>query len=158
MAGPVRHLELRCPACAWREVCGPHTVAAWLRKAGKLRANRVLEPAVLYEVFYAAAGQLTCPKCGKVGLGVGSAAEDLSEWPGARLCECCGKPIPRERVEAIPNTTRCAACQRDDESGRPRERIEYCPRCGAPMEIRVVESGGRTRYVLGCSGNPPCPL
>ncbi len=158
MAGPVRHLELRCRSCDWCERCGPHRVAAWLRKAGKLRPDRQPEPDILYEVFYATVGQLTCPQCGKMGLVVGPAAEDLAHWPGPRLCECCGKPIPKERVEAIPNATRCAACQRDGEAGRPRERIEYCPRCGSPLEVRVVRSGGRTRYVLACSANPPCPL
>ncbi len=26
-------------------------------------------------------------------------------------CDCCGKPIPRERLEAIPETTLCLTCK-----------------------------------------------
>ena len=148
---------MRCRGCSWRELCGPNLVAAWLRRAGKLRAGRQPEPEILYEVFRGAAGQFACPKCGKVGLVVGAAAEDMADWPGVRLCECCSKPIPRERLEAIPNATRCAGCQRDGELGRPTEQAEYGLGCGSPMEVRAVRSGGRTRYVLACSANPPCP-
>jgi len=159
VSGPVRHLELRCRGCSWKELCGPGAMAAWLQKAGKLRAGR--EPpelGILYELFRAAAFELTCPRCGKLGLAVGAAAEETAAWPGGRLCRGCGKPIPRERLEAVPNALRCAACQQDEERGRAKDEVAFCPRCGAVMEVRVEQSGSRTRYVLGCSANPPCPL
>lgn len=30
----------------------------------------------------------------------------------ARLCDLCGKPIPAERLEILPETTLCVACSR----------------------------------------------
>lgn len=158
MTRQVRQLELRCTACSWRELCGPNLVAGWLRRAGKLRAGRQPEPDILYEVLCATVGQLACPKCGKVGLAVGPPGEDLTEWPGPRRCQSCSKPIPKARREAMPHATRCADCQRDSELGRPTEQTQHCPRCGAPLEVRVSRSGGSTRYVLACSANPPCSL
>lgn len=34
------------------------------------------------------------------------------------LCERCGRPIERDRLEAIPYTTLCVECKRRDEHGR----------------------------------------
>jgi hypothetical protein len=158
MPAPIRYLELRCPDCLWREVCGPAEVAAWLGKAGKLRANGHPELAVLYEVFRATVAQLTCPQCGRMGLGVATPVEDRTAWPGEALCICCGKPIPKERLEAIPDVRHCATCQRGTERGRPEEEKEFCPRCGAPLEVTMIGAGQRARYVLACTANPPCNL
>jgi hypothetical protein len=158
MPAPIRYLELRCPGCLWREVCGPAEIAAWLRKAGKLRANNHPELAVMYEVFRATAGQLACPQCGRTGLGLSIPVEDRTAWPGAALCICCGKPIPQERREAVPGVRHCASCQQEAERGQPKQEKDFCPRCGAPLEVTVVGEGRRTRYVLACTANPPCPL
>jgi hypothetical protein len=154
----MHYLELRCRACSWRDLCGPEAVAAWLRKAKKLRAGRQPEQEILYEVFCATAGQLACPKCGAVGLVASPAPDDRADWPEARLCESCSKPIPKERLQALPGATRCAACQRDEEVGRASGEAEYCPRCGALMELRLSRSGGLTRYAMACTANPPCRL
>lgn len=158
MGKHIQYLELRCSNCGWSELCGPNTVASWLRKAGRLRAKHTPELDILYELFYAAAPGFACPECKAIGLAARPASENHAEWPGMRLCECCGKPIPRERLEALPQTTRCAACQSAGEQGRPPPRIERCPRCGSPLEVRAVESAGRTRYVMACSAYPPCRL
>lgn len=157
MAGTERDLQLRCRNCGWREICGPAEMARRLRAAGKLRPGHQPELGILYELFRTAAPQWNCPECGKTALAAGEVSENHG-WPGPVPCRSCGKPIPRERLEALPNATLCAECQRAGEAGRPAERREFCPRCGAPLEIRVVERGGRTRYVLSCSGNPPCAL
>ena len=156
MSRQTRYLELRCPRCSWAEVCGPEDVARWLRGARKLRRRSDPDLGIMYEVFRATAGHLACPECGKKGLGVGPAPEDMTDWPGPKVCSACGKTISPERMEAVPGTTLCAACQRDEELGRAKVEIEYCPQCGAPMKLRPSRSGGLTRYVLVCTGDPPC--
>jgi hypothetical protein len=117
-----------------------------------------MEPEILFEVFRAAAGSFECPKCGGSGLAVTSTADERAEWPGVAACAKCGRPIGSERLEAVPGTTCCAACQNDHEHGRTRADKDHCPRCGAVLEVRVVTQGDRTRYVMACSANPPCPL
>ena len=156
MAEPVRYLDLRCPQCRWRETCGPGEIARWLTAARKLRPNRMPELEILYELFYATAPQLACPKCGHTGLGVSNALDDEHAWPGTPGCAACGKPIPRQRLVAQPDARLCAACQQLKEEGRPIEERDFCPRCGSPLEVRVVGQGQHTRYVLSCSARPPC--
>ncbi|MHB1038452.1 MAG: TraR/DksA family transcriptional regulator [Pirellulales bacterium] len=155
---PPPYLELRCRACSWSEACGPDAMIRWLVKAKKVRPGRAPEPEILVEVFRATAGQLACPQCGEMGLEVGQAVEDEVDWPSARSCAACAKPIPPERLAVVPNATLCAACQRDEEQGRAKVEVEYCPRCGSPMELRQSRATGVTRYVLACTGNPPCRL
>lgn len=158
MSHSADYLELRCPNCTWAEVCGPEGVIRWLRQARKLRARSEPDLEILYEVFRGTVGQLTCPKCGSAGLVVGPAPDDQADWPAGRACDDCGKAISHQRLLAVPETTLCAACQRDEELGRGRSETEYCPKCGAPMDLRPSRAGGVTRYVLACTGNPPCRL
>lgn len=153
----MRFLELRCPACLWRETCGPNEMLAWLRGAGKVRPGKTMEPEILYEVFRAAASRFACSKCGREGLDVSNAV-DAAAWPEVPACAKCGQPIGRERRKALPTTRLCAQCQRDVERGIAKPDRDFCPRCGAPMEVRAVQEGHRTRYVLACSAHPPCPL
>ncbi|HUT87944.1 MAG TPA: TraR/DksA C4-type zinc finger protein [Thermoguttaceae bacterium] len=152
------YVELRCAQCPWTELCGPEDAARWLHGARKLRAASEPEWEILYEVLRSAAGQLACPQCGAKGLAVGPAREDTSAWPGDKTCSACGQAIPRDRAEALPDATLCAACQRREEQGRSTAEIEYCPKCGAPMKLRPSRSGGVTRYVMACTGDPPCRL
>jgi len=51
---------------------------------------------------------------------------------------------------------RCLACSWAEESGQAPAAVEFCPRCGAPMELRPSKSAGVTRYVMTCTANPPC--
>ena len=64
----------------------------------------------------------------------------------------------RERLELLPDTTFCAACQRKAERGETTTETEYCPKCGAPMAVRLSRAAGLTRYVLVCTAQPPCRL
>jgi len=155
MAGEPEYIELRCRACSWGEVCGPTGVAGWLRRARKLRAGEPPEWEIMVEVLRAAAVKLGCPECGATGLVVVSADEG-ADWPPAANCEVCGSLIPAERLAALPGATRCAACQRAEETGRAPAAVEFCPRCGAPMELRPSKTAGVTRYVMTCTANPPC--
>ncbi len=153
-----RYLELRCRACSWSEVCGAAQMAGWLRKAGKLRADKQMELDVTVEVLSAAAGQLACPQCEQIGLIAAPTVDDADDWPEARVCEACSKPLDPQRLEAVPNAVLCAACQRKDELGQLETETEYCPKCGAAMLLRPSKSRGITRYVNVCTGNPPCRL
>jgi len=158
MSRPTRYLELRCSRCSWTELCGPEAVLRWLRKAGKLRAQGEQDLEILYEVFRAAAGRFACPECGTTGLVTGHASEDQGDWPGSTVCSSCEKTIAAERLEAVPGASLCAACQRDEELGRLKADIEYCPKCGAVMELRPSRKGGLSRYAMACTGTPPCRL
>jgi predicted RNA-binding Zn-ribbon protein involved in translation (DUF1610 family) len=148
--------ELRCPSCGWSEVCGREATVRWLAAAQKIRLGREPDEAILDELFRVTAGQFTCPACGKRGLVVSAAKEDEFDWPDVVPCAACSKPIPSERLEALPGVTLCAACQRAEESGEPRVEVEYCPRCGAAMVLRPSRGGGITRYVFVCTATPPC--
>jgi len=155
MAREPEYVELRCPACSWAEVCGPTGVTEWLRRARKLRARDLPEWEIMVEVLLAAGAKLECPGCGATGLAVGP-ADEADDWPETATCESCGKPIPVERLAALPGARRCAACQRAEETGRAPAAAEFCPRCGAPMELRLSKTVGVTRYLMTCTANPPC--
>ena len=69
------------------------------------------------------------------------------------------EPIDPERREAIPGTRRCATCKEQAETGALAEdEPDYCPHCGALVEVRVSRGGGITRYKRFCTGEPPCRL
>lgn len=40
-----------------------------------------------------------------------------------RCCEMCQKPIPRERLEALPQTRRCVECARANGSDVVARRV-----------------------------------
>lgn len=48
-------------------------------------------------------------------------AAQLREQGSYGLCEVCGKPIARERLDAVPEATRCVSCQAEWESGKGRD-------------------------------------
>ena len=152
------HFELRCPACSWSEQCGPAAAARWLGRAGKVRAGREPEPAILFELLRVTAPRLACPGCGAVGLAAGPAADDEIDWPGPKPCAGCSRPISQERLEAMPGATLCAECQGQEERGGHAGEGEYCPKCGSLMELRLSRAGGITRYAMACTANPPCRL
>jgi predicted RNA-binding Zn-ribbon protein involved in translation (DUF1610 family) len=130
----------------------------WLRAAGKVRVGREPDPELLDELFRSTAVQFECPGCGKSGLVARPSAGDDADWPEMRPCTACGRTIAPERLEAIPDATLCAACQQREESGEGPVEVEYCPKCGSPMSLRLSRSPGVSRYVMVCTGNPPCRL
>ncbi|WP_146570950.1 TraR/DksA C4-type zinc finger protein [Botrimarina hoheduenensis] len=117
------------------------------------------DPAIVGELLREAAPRMTCPSCKSIGLTAKSAAaedEELDDWQAAILCEACRKPIPTERLEALPSVKRCATCQKRAEAGHTDDEPDFCPRCGALMELRVSRGSGLTRYRLFCTGVPAC--
>ena len=152
--------ELLCGRCGWRTVCGREDAVARLRLIGLLRREPDPEDDTVAVLFVDAAPRMTCPLCKEKRL-LARAADDTDDgdWQTAVLCEVCRAPIPPERLEAVPGAKRCAACQEQAELGalEPPEP-EYCPQCGAFVEIRMSRGAGITRYKRFCTGNPPCRL
>jgi hypothetical protein len=151
-------VDLRCADCTWAQECAEADAVRWLRSIGMLKRDPNASPAELRELLFAAAGRMTCPQCGRVGLLAADAPDRDDLWPAERRCSICGLPIPPERLEAFPDAITCVACQRADEQGSVRNLGEYCPKCGAPLVVKPTRGAGITRYARVCSGNPPCRL
>jgi rubrerythrin len=154
--------ELTCRQCGWRTVCGRDDAVARLRIIGRLRREREPEQDLVEALFVEAAPQMTCPICKEKRLFARPSqdpAEGTGDWHAAILCEICREPIAPERLEAIPETKRCAVCSAKAESGQLAEiEPDYCPHCGALVEVRVSRGSGITRYKRVCTGDPPCRL
>ncbi len=145
---------LSCPSCQHTEVCGPTAMLDWLRRARAIRLDVEHEPELVAELFRATAAKFRCRQCGATGLVAQPAEpEDDETWGMARKCAACGRPIPPERLEALPTTTLCVACQSQDDRGQAADAPEYCPRCGNVMVVRQSRTPGVTRYVVAC---PKC--
>jgi hypothetical protein len=152
--------ELQCRRCGWRTVCGPTEAADRLRLLGLLRREPKPDDELVAALLVEAAPRMTCPVCKEKTLCAAPADSDESgDWQAAVLCRMCGKPVAPERLEAVPGAARCAACQEKAETGKLVDvEPEYCPYCGALVELRVSRATGITRYKRFCTGNPPCRL
>lgn len=148
-------LELHCDACTWHALCGPQEIEKRLRLAGHLRRVENPTAELVSELLHGVARQLVCPECGAAGLRI-SSYQDEDDWATARRCEICRQAIAPERLEALPDAKRCVKCQQAEDSGESKTDVEYCPRCGSLLELRVSRRGGMTRYQLFCTGAPPC--
>jgi len=156
-------LELVCQGCGWRTVCGRQDAIARLRFIGLLRRDPDPGDKFLEALFVESAGRLTCPVCKKKRLRAapadGDGVDAADGWQAAVLCEVCRVPLPPERLEVLPGVKRCVACQGLEEAGAtPTDAPEFCPRCGALIELRASRGAGITRYREFCTGDPPCRL
>jgi hypothetical protein len=154
--------ELTCPNCGWRTVCGLADAASRLRLNGLLRREPNPDEGIVAQLIVESAPRMTCPVCKETQL-VARPSEEAAgndgNWQAAVLCDVCRRPIAPERLEAIPGAKRCAACQGKTEAGTIDDvDPDYCPRCGAPTEVRMSRGIGITRYKRFCTGNPPCRL
>lgn len=152
---------LSCSDCGWRTVCGSIEIASRLRLVGMLRRDKDPDDEILAALLPEAAPRMTCPGCKRIGLLVEDAdsADEEDDWQAAALCDRCREPIDPERLEVFPDTKRCVACQAKAEAGEPEPfEPEFCPRCGALVELRVSRGGGLTRYKRFCTGTPSCRL
>ena len=155
--------EITCSNCGWRTVCGLNDAIVRLRLVGHFRREREPDEETVAVLLVESAPLMTCPLCKEKRLvarpSTESDADDgADDWQAAVLCEICREPIDPERVEAIPGTKRCAACQGKAESGQLVDEPDYCPNCGALIEVRVSRGSGITRYRRVCTGEPPCRL
>ncbi|MGB6043595.1 MAG: TraR/DksA C4-type zinc finger protein [Pirellulales bacterium] len=144
-------VELQCSQCGWSELCDQDRVAQWLLSVGMLRRDRQPEPEIMLELLRAALPRLVCPGCLNQGLTFAE-PDSGDDWPAARLCQMCRKPIPVERLEALPNATLCAPCQQADERGDGPPEVDYCERCGAPLVMKLSTGSGIRRYAMVCTG------
>lgn len=162
---------LACGKCGWRTVCGEEELARRLRTLGLLRRSPHPPPELVSELLRVNVHRLACDACHHVGLTVigaddgasrpisAFAAEDEEgDWQQAVICQICRQPIDPERLEVFPDSKRCAKCQTIADRGAEPVPPEFCPKCGALLEIRVSRGGGITRYKQFCTGNPPCRL
>lgn len=147
--------ELTCTDCGWRTVCGPDDIAMRLRLIGLLRRDKNPDESILAELLAQSSSRMTCPACKRIGLKAGEPSTDENEedWQAAVLCEICRQAIAPERLEVFPDSKRCVSCQGKAETGTlPDDDPEFCPRCGALVEIRVSRGSGLTRYKRFCTG------
>ncbi len=90
---------------------------------------------------------------------------DLSEFIDipVRACAGCGRPIPPERLEALPEATMCVPCQQGAELAPTNWRVSEveCPRCArngfrSLLVWRTARDATISGYFLGCSRFPEC--
>jgi len=143
----------KCDACGRAGIADFTSQLEWLKKLGMLRREKSPDPQLARELFAGAVGRLGCPACGEARIVLTrDLPRDEGDFPEGKLCAGCGKPIPAERLEALPAATLCAACQTRDDRGEVDEERHFCPRCGSEMALRKV-TAGITRYQLVC---PAC--
>jgi len=156
----VLSVVLECPDCLWRTTCGRDELARRLRTLGLLRRAKHPPDDLVSELLASNLQRLTCDHCGSTGLRIAVEEQEDApgEWQAAVVCEVCHQPISPERLVALPTAKRCVACQEVADRGSATPEPEYCPKCGALLELRVSRTGGVTRYKQFCTGNPPCRL
>ncbi len=152
-------VTLCCEKCGWQTVCGQTQLERRLRTLGLLRRAPNPPEELVAELLSANLGQLVCDHCQHVGLFVeGDKSADQDDWQQAVVCQICNQPIPPERLEIFPNVRRCVGCQDAADRGIEKDEPDFCPKCGALVELRVSRTSGITRYKLFCTGNPSCRL
>ena len=151
---------LKCQRCGWRTCCGQKEIERRLRVLGLLRRAAHPPEELISELLAANLSQLKCDACGLVGLFLGpdEETEPRDDWQQAVVCQICNRPIPPERLEVFPDATRCVDCQDASDRGLEAAEPEFCPKCGALLELRVSRGSGVTRYKQFCTNNPPCRL
>jgi Zn finger protein HypA/HybF involved in hydrogenase expression len=153
-------IQLECGDCGWWTLCGEAEIVRRLRQLGLFRRASDPPADLVREVLGANAARLHCDRCRATSLAIreGAEADDSGAWEQVVVCEICRQPVPLERLEILPRTKRCAACQDAADRGASPNEPDYCPKCGAIVELRVSRGGGITRYKLWCTNNPPCRL
>lgn len=153
-------VELTCPGCHWRTLCGDEEIARRLRQLGLFRRAPDPPEELILELLKSHGARLACDHCRQQGLVVDqdAAGRDDDDWQTAVVCEVCRKAIPDERLQALPDAQRCVACQDAEDRGATAVEPDYCPKCGSLLELRVARGSGVTRYKLACTGQPPCRL
>ncbi len=151
---------LKCDKCGWQTCCGQQEIERRLRTLGLLRRAPHPPEDLVSELLAVNLSRLKCDACGFAGLlQVPPEQTDAGDdWQQAALCQICNEPIPPERLEVFPNAVRCVGCQDAEDRGVQSFEPEFCPKCGALVELRVSRGSGITHYKQFCTGNPPCRL
>ncbi len=145
---------LTCRHCGFRTLAGHDDLVARLRLVGQLRRDKEPSDSIVEALLAEYTPLMTCPGCKGIGLSAKDAdEEDEDDWQAAVLCEICRQAIDLERLEVLPDTHRCTDCQHKSETGTlPDDDPEFCPRCGALVELRVSRGSSITRYKRFCTG------
>ncbi len=147
-------IELHCNACGHREMISLARMVAHLRGLGMFKRQKELDPQLVRALYADQIPLLRCRECGHVGCDPHEPEElDDEQWGGQRACEVCGQVIAAERLEVFPDIRRCTQCQGAADRGEDAAEPEYCPRCGAIMEMRLRGGAGITGYTMRC---PDC--
>lgn len=156
---PAEFRQLTCSACGWRDVLDTEKIYRWLTARGKIRPGRDVEDEILYELFHGLLPTFTCPECHNGNLAMEVVLDDFSDLD-ARRCRGCAKIIPEMRLQFFPDALYCAVCAEKVENGEDLPlNVEYCPTCGAMMELQPVRrANGKTDFVWRCTKIPPCRL
>lgn len=149
---------LSCPNCNWQTTCGEEQIATRLRTLGLLRRAPNPPEELVAELLRSNVSRLSCDQCASIGLLIAPADDRDDDWQQAVVCEVCRKPIPLERLEIFPKAKRCVACQDVADRGEDQDEPDFCPKCGALVELRVSRASGITRYKQFCTGTPSCRL
>jgi hypothetical protein len=148
------YFDLTCSACAKREVVGPLQMLERLRDAGVLKREKQPDWELVRELFQSRVAVHRCGTCGSGAVALKPHVEgDDEDWGDTRCCDRCRAKIPTDRLEIFPDTRLCVACQRIHDRGPAEVEPEYCPRCGAVMQLRLSQSARIARYVMRC---PAC--
>jgi len=139
-------MHVRCDQCGAEKDAPPEVIEEILRR----------HPDFFEPYGDRADVRLVCKACGGryqiVWLGL--------DWEDARTCEQCGRPIPRERLDAEPQATRCVACQTEAERRPPVRVLDrvlgQCPRCGGRLKWKVRRRVEPADYFIGCDNWPRC--
>lgn len=145
---------LVCPDCDFRERSDLPAKIRRLNAIGMLLRDRQPAAELVDELFTSSLERLSCPECGggNLKLQQHDDPDDDDAWDDVRRCQSCNQPIARERLEALPEAVLCAACRQAEECGRLAGPDDYCPFCGAVMQLKLA-SGQSARYVSYC---PEC--
>jgi uncharacterized Zn finger protein len=102
-------LRLSCPLCGQDEEYSHARMLKRVQDLGMLRRAGNPEPELLEELFNSSLSRMECGECGATGLVTTEIVE--SDWGADRRCDICGKLIPDERLEVLPDSRRCVQCE-----------------------------------------------
>lgn len=141
----------RCQGCGTSQRWDHVQLLERLRSLGLFKREQDPDPELVRTLLTSRAGEIACPTCHQTGLTIESLSdEDTADWNDARCCEHCTAVLDPERLEVFPEARLCSICQQRDEQRAGEGDPEYCPQCGAVMELRVSRASGLSRYVLVC--------
>ena len=104
-------------------------------------------------------------KCGRCGQRKVRLFDDeghlLIDYADLTPCVSCGRPIPKPRLAALPDSRLCTSCaseiskpDRPPPYPQPPPESRTCPRCGYPTVVREQRDG--TTLFIGCTSYPKC--
>lgn len=146
--------RVHCRKCGWYEVLDYGEAVQRLRNLGFLLKDKRPERDIVLELFRVNILELGCMECDDRPLAIRdySPADDGETWGLARACQRCNTPISQARLDAVPDTPFCSACQAIVEKSPSTVDDDFCPKCGDRMRVesRSSRTGGYTMFCPSC--------